>query len=1187
MNSPTRETSLIATWQRPNSNQVRNVAFELFTGNACTSNPILQRTLVSLQQQEFTVAGNHGVTYYFQIVSYDTKGNAHRSPCSNSLEVDIQAPKAPVVQSSNPLQSTASRRPTWSWKSSDASGVGEFRYKLGSSNFDTDATTTRSTEFVPTEDLPDGLHTLFVSERDRAGNWSEAGRAQNIIDGRPPGPPRIIAVLPQEGRAGYVNTAMPSIYWSSAVSLNQTETVTHQCQVDNGAWENCQPATLQGTLETNRFKVVHVGNEYHLTFKTGVLGEGARSFRVRAQSSAGTISPADTDTTGLANALAQFTIDTVRPETKGIVTSSNVANEQMPDKFHNIQSAITFSWGAFTDANGIASYQCKLDRIEPPADQPWAQCQTNSSMQISLPAADGYYRFSVRAIDIAGNASNSLFHNLKLDRTPPEKPAGITSGTHPSHDRAFTEPNPHFTWTPGRDEHLDRHEYNIEREGVSPNTTWTKTPGPLAVTVTGLTCTAPQICAFNFKLRAVDEAGNISDIATYRFLIDPYCTDSNSAANVLLTQNGAGTSANPYKVCSASQLAELADGANADLYWNKTIEMRKDIDLSAGPYPAESIGVVGFRPFSGTFDGKNHVISYWQGASGVFGHVGGTSTQPATVKNVIVDSANVGSTLRGEALGGLVHLVTPYTTISNAHIRNSQIEGYAKVGGLIGETAAPSGSSPTLTSTTLRIDNCSASVNISGSYQVGGLIGLHGFGWIYSSSAAGEVSIDPTTRITSYDDFGGLAGSTDTYGFISNSSAEATLNGDTKDGTLTVSWGGLVGTNNGKIYRSRVVSNSAVIKGKFQIGGLVGQNANGIVHQSMSRIEVRGRTFVGGLVGTNGGYVSESFSDSHVLGDHYVGGIAGQSVDVITNSYVSGATVLGVTTSDGDYVGGIVGSNGQNLNAEGIYIVNSLAAGTINQQPDRGPSTASLCSSAGRNHKGGLAGCVVSEFGQINSFWDTTRTGLPAQSPSFGEGLPFMPPSTYANLLGSKGWNFQQIWTISAERPHPFFMWEAEEPLYAAPSGCAKIHYDRLGTFPVASWNLPVEPVSPLRVFVSGTSIPAGPNIETNVNASLTYTLEQDIYEDIVTADASQCLKVALQQKRTTQRPLEFTYFLTTKTADSPLTLVPTDPAAATLKPPSTTSNSIQFRATKAGTYYMNIYTRDLLRSVKIPVTVR
>jgi len=97
------------------------------------------------------------------------------------ITLDTTPPETPAV---TVPASSATRKPTWTW-SSDGNGNGTFRYRLDSSSFTDGGTETTDMSFTPGSDLSDGSHTLYVQERDDAGNWSTTGSATTTIGGTP------------------------------------------------------------------------------------------------------------------------------------------------------------------------------------------------------------------------------------------------------------------------------------------------------------------------------------------------------------------------------------------------------------------------------------------------------------------------------------------------------------------------------------------------------------------------------------------------------------------------------------------------------------------------------------------------------------------------------------------------------------------------------------------------------------------------------------------------------------------------------------------------------------------------------------------------------------------------------------------------------------------------------------------
>ena len=113
---------------------------------------------------------------------------------------------------------------------------------------------------------------------------------------------------------------------------------------------------------------------------------------------------------------------------------------------------------------------------------------------------------------------------------------------------------------------------------------------------------------------------------------------------------------------------------------------------------------------------------------------------------------------------------------------------------------------------------------------------------------------------------------------------------------------------------------NADIRGRNEVGSLVGENAGGIASSYATGI-VEGSGSVGGLVGENGqnATITDSCATSTVEGSGSVGGLVGHNLrGTITNSCATG-TVLG----SGSNIGGLVGHNEQET------IRNSYATGSV------------------------------------------------------------------------------------------------------------------------------------------------------------------------------------------------------------------------------------------------------------------
>ncbi|NJL58719.1 MAG: hypothetical protein HC887_02775, partial [Desulfobacteraceae bacterium] len=95
---------------------------------------------------------------------------------TKNIVVDGIAPNAPIISG---IEKTYNSKPVWII-SSGGGGNGTFRYKINDSNLDIGAMTKTSSvpfDYQPSTDLTPGIYTLYVQERDDAGNWSDMNSA--------------------------------------------------------------------------------------------------------------------------------------------------------------------------------------------------------------------------------------------------------------------------------------------------------------------------------------------------------------------------------------------------------------------------------------------------------------------------------------------------------------------------------------------------------------------------------------------------------------------------------------------------------------------------------------------------------------------------------------------------------------------------------------------------------------------------------------------------------------------------------------------------------------------------------------------------------------------------------------------------------------------------------------------------
>jgi hypothetical protein len=219
--------------------------------------------------------------------------------------------------------------------------------------------------------------------------------------------------------------------------------------------------------------------------------------------------------------------------------------------------------------------------------------------------------------------------------------------------------------------------------------------------------------------------------------------------------------------------------------------------------------------------------------------------------------------------------------------------------------------------------------------------------------------------------------------------------------------GGLVGSNPGYVINSY---SNANVTGEYRVGGLAG-SSSGTVLNSYSSGNVIGNSSVGGLFGVNMGSVNNSHSTCGVVGVDDVGGLVGYIYyGTVSNSYSTG-NVTGYSN-----VGGLVGLNGWEPIAGGSTVSNSYSTGNVN----------------GNQNVGGLVGQNVGSSTANNSFWDTETSGQSTSDGGMGKNTTEMHNVT---TFSGTGWNITAvanpstrntayIWNIVNNVTYPFLSWQ-------------------------------------------------------------------------------------------------------------------------------------------------------------------
>jgi len=225
------------------------------------------------------------------------------------------------------------------------------------------------------------------------------------------------------------------------------------------------------------------------------------------------------------------------------------------------------------------------------------------------------------------------------------------------------------------------------------------------------------------------------------------------------------------------------------------------------------------------------------------------------------------------------------------------------------------------------------------------------------------------------------------------------------------------------------------------VGSLVGLFSFGTISGcSVQDTTVKGGTIVGGLVGHNGGTITNCYSSCIVDGNS-AGGFAGSNI----GGRISMCYSTGTVTGDGP-VGGLVGQNGAWFRGHGerismggyidhcystCSVTGATAVGGLVGLYDAGDIT--QCYSGGgvigSERVGGLVG--EANDGITYSFWDMEASGLAVSAGGIGKTTTEMKdPNTFLQI----GWNF----IGKSDGPHDIWA----EPLEG-------------GGYPVLWWQLP------------------------------------------------------------------------------------------------------------------------------------
>ncbi|MFP4303107.1 MAG: Ig-like domain-containing protein, partial [Spirochaetaceae bacterium] len=338
--------------------------------------------------------------YLFEVSERDDRGNWSEAAVFRTAidltppdPVSLSVPGSPLLDANgDPVPDTVitgETQPLWSW---DASGNGSGQFAIDSSGAGGSAPPLEGTGFPsrtyagvpdtsyqPAAALGTGSHTVRVSERDEAGNWSDWVQFTVVIDLSIP----TITLLDDSGTPGDNITNVNPPEFRVTTGTGPTVTDNYRWRVDGGGW-----TTISGASP--------------VTFTPPLLSDGARTVEVQQQREDGSFS---------LSASVVVTIDTVAPNAPTVTTGEPNPTSNLRPTWNWISGggggAGVFQYDA-SGAGGALSGEVGVSSYTPASD---------------LPNNDTY-PLSVRERDVAGNWSNWATLGINVLNNPPVADAG-------------------------------------------------------------------------------------------------------------------------------------------------------------------------------------------------------------------------------------------------------------------------------------------------------------------------------------------------------------------------------------------------------------------------------------------------------------------------------------------------------------------------------------------------------------------------------------------------------------------------------------------------------------------------------------------------------------------------------------------------------------------------------------------
>jgi predicted phage tail protein/sugar lactone lactonase YvrE len=316
----------------------------------------------------YDLSGQPDGTYTFSVRAVDAAGNAS-SDTTSDYTLDTAVPSTPSITSS-PATPGSGASPAWSF-TGDAGATFQCRLMRGSSVVFDYASCTSPGGYDLTGQ-PDATYTFDVRETDAAGNVSGVAASSYTLDRSAPAAPSIVS---SPGTSGSGR--------NPAWNFTDEAGATFECQLASGATVLSAYAPCTGP------------KSYDLTGQP----DGAYTFSVRATDAAGNTGPATS---------SDYTLDSTAPPAPSIDSDPGA-----------LGSSRSLSW-SFSDDPGV-TFECQLTNGLGVVS-PFGSCSSPQGYSL-IGQPDGWYTFSVHAIDGVGNNSSDATDTYVLDTTPPAAPS--------------------------------------------------------------------------------------------------------------------------------------------------------------------------------------------------------------------------------------------------------------------------------------------------------------------------------------------------------------------------------------------------------------------------------------------------------------------------------------------------------------------------------------------------------------------------------------------------------------------------------------------------------------------------------------------------------------------------------------------------------------------------------------------